>query len=346
MTAATEGATELSALRELADDIFDAATEPALDVQQPGLPYDSALWSTLAASGLTLLTTPESLGGSGAGLLELSVVLDSAGFHAAPVPIAENDLLASWLLRTAELPIDQGPMTAVLSKQALDGRHLSATCERVPWASNASVVVVAGPDYVAALRPDQITVRPDSDIAGQAYGRVSIDAELDADQLRTVEAGLAEEFILRGALARAIQTCGSLSRALELSCAHVTQREQFGRPIARFQAVQALISDAAGKLAMAKTAAAFAGDIAANQGFDSAAARFAVAVAKIESARAATTVTRPPPPAFHRARTGVALGIRNPAPLATDPRANGPGFRQNRVGAGHRTELELFASAR
>jgi acyl-CoA dehydrogenase len=73
---------------------------------------------------------------------------------------------------------------------------------------------------------------------------------------------------------------------------HVIQREQFGRPIAKFQAVQALISDAAGKLAMAKTAAAFAGNIAANHGFNSVPARFAVAVAKIESARAATTVTR------------------------------------------------------
>src|SRR6185369_9014120 len=55
MTTLTTESAELVALRELADDIFAASTEPALDVQQVGLDFDPGLWATLNESGLTLL---------------------------------------------------------------------------------------------------------------------------------------------------------------------------------------------------------------------------------------------------------------------------------------------------
>jgi acyl-CoA dehydrogenase len=292
MTTLADDATELQALRELADDIFTASTESVLDVPEVGLPYDPALWGTLAESGLTLLTTPESRGGSGAGLRELSVVLQSSGYHAAPVPIAEHDLLASWLLGVVDLPVATGVMTAGVTDQSLRDGRLVATVEHVPWANVADVIIVAGDDFVAAVPRDKARVEVSTDIAGQPYGQVHIDALLVAGQYRAVDVPRASEFRIRGALARALQTCGALTRALDLARNHAQQREQFGRPIAKFQAVQALIANAAGSVSLATTATQFAVEAASAHGFDSAHARFAVSVAKIETARAATLVAR------------------------------------------------------
>jgi acyl-CoA dehydrogenase len=292
MTTLTTESAELVALRELADDIFAASTEPALDVQQVGLDFDPGLWATLNESGLTLLATPESRGGSGAGLRELAVVLERSGYHAAPVPLAEHDLLASWLLVVADLSAASGVMTAAVTGQRLQGRRLATTLPQVPWADFAETIVVAGDGFIAAIPRAEVTVEVRHDIAGQPAAQVTIDTTLAPDQYRLVDSDQASEFRLRGALARSLQTCGALTRALDLARDHAQQREQFGRPIARFQAVQSLLASAAGAIALAETAGQFAVETAQVHGFDSAPAQFAVSVAKIEAARAATLVAR------------------------------------------------------
>ncbi|MET0703047.1 MAG: acyl-CoA dehydrogenase family protein [Mycobacterium sp.] len=288
----TATASDLLAVRELADDILVAATEPMLDVQRVDLEFSAELWGTLERSGLTLLTTPEERGGTGAGLHELAVVLESTGYHAAPVPIAEHDLLASWLLGIADLPAAVGVSTAAVTDQPLRAGRLDAVLEHVPWAGVADAVVVAGAGFVASIPTTQLTIALEPDIAGQPHGRVHIAAELDGAWFAEVDIATANEFRLRGALARSLQTCGALARALTLSCEHARQREQFGRPIAKFQAVQALIADAASSVALAKTAVDYATQIVVTHGFDSPHGLFAVSVAKIEAARAATLVAR------------------------------------------------------
>jgi acyl-CoA dehydrogenase len=292
MTTTTDTASDLLAVRELADDILASGTEPMLDVQRVDLEYSTELWGTLAESGLTLLTTPEERGGTGAGLRELAVVLESSGYHAAPVPLAEHDLLASWLLGIAGLPTPAGVMTAAVTDQPLRDGRLGVTLDHVPWAGVADNLVVAGAGFVASVPAAQVTVDLDSDIAGQPNGRVRIDAQLDPECVADIDVTTANEFLLRGALARSVQTCGALARALTLTCEHAQQREQFGRPIAKFQAVQALIAEAASSVALAKTASDFATEIAAAHGFDTPHGVFAVSVAKIETARAATLVAR------------------------------------------------------
>lgn len=291
-TATTDTASDLLAVRELADDILGSGTEPMLDVQRVDVEYSPQLWDTLSESGLTLLTTPEERGGTGAGLRELAVVLESSGYHAAPVPLAEHDLLASWLLRIADLPTGPGLMTAAVTAHPLRGGRIDTVLEHVPWAGVADTIVVAGAGFVASIPATQVSVDLDPDLAGQPHGRVHVDVELDGESFANVDTDPSSEFLLRGALARSLQTCGALARALTLTCVHARQREQFGRPSAKFQAVQALIADAASSVALAKTAADFAVEIASAHGFSSPNGVFAVSVAKIEAARAATLVAR------------------------------------------------------
>ncbi|WP_328355026.1 acyl-CoA/acyl-ACP dehydrogenase [Mycobacterium sp. NBC_00419] len=292
MTSPSVSADELAELRSLTDDICSTATEPVLDLQRRDIAFDPKLWSDLTEAGLTLLSTPEEHGGSGAGLLELAVVLEQLGYHAAPAPIAENDLLASWLLQTAGLPVATGVMTAAHTAVAPADGRLGVTLESVPWARHADTLVIAGPGFVTAVPAAALTVSQADDIAAQPLDRVDVDIATDSDTFATLDADLATEFRLRGALARALQTCGALNRALEMTVRHVSERVQFGRPLAKFQAVQSLVAGSASALCLVRSAADFAVDMAQVHGFDSEQARFAIAVAKIESGRAATIVSR------------------------------------------------------
>ena len=52
--------------------------------------FDADLWARLGDAGLLGLCLPESLAGSGLGLLELCSVLVEAGRHVAPVPLATH----------------------------------------------------------------------------------------------------------------------------------------------------------------------------------------------------------------------------------------------------------------
>jgi acyl-CoA dehydrogenase len=68
-----------------------------------------------------------------------------------------------------------------------------------------------------------------------------------------------DEVFLRGALLRSAQMSGAITGAFELTTTYVGQREQFGRPIGKFQAVQTHIVE----LAQASALTALAVDRAA-----------------------------------------------------------------------------------
>lgn len=219
------------------------------------------------------------------------MVLEACGYHAAPVPLAEHDLLASWLLGIADLPADFGVMTAAVTDQQLRERRLTAVLDYVPWAGAAEALVVAGDGFIAKVPLAAARIDPVLDIAGQPGGRVHIDIQLEPEWCIEVAGSPARVPPARraGAVGADMR---ALSRALALTCEHAQQREQFGRPIAKFQAVQALIANAASSIALAKTASEFAVEAVTAHGFDTPPGVFAVSIAKIEAARAATLVAR------------------------------------------------------
>ncbi len=84
--------------------------------------------------------------------------------------------------------------------------------------------------------------------------RDDVGADLAALTGTPVSDEVVAQFTRRAALVRAVQVCAALDRILALSVAHTRERTQFGRPLAKFQAVQNLVADIAAESALARAA--------------------------------------------------------------------------------------------
>jgi acyl-CoA dehydrogenase len=243
-------------------------------------------WPALAASGLALVGVPEEAGGSGGDLAGAAAVLRAAGYHAAAVPLAETGWLAGRLLAEAGLPVPAGVLTAGVLTAASgavstgDGGTLSGTLRRVPWARGADRLVVLAGGAVAVVDPAHAKITEGANVAGEPRDDVVLSGvrpeaaapcPVDAAELRR-----------RGALARAVQLTGAMARALDLSVRYAREREQFGRPLGRFQAVQQMLAELAGEAAVA--------DVAVRAAVRAPGDPVAVASAKANASRAAGAV--------------------------------------------------------
>ena len=97
---------------------------------------------------------------------------------------------------------------------------------------------------------------------------------------------------LKSALVRAIQVCAALDGALALSIEHAASRVQFGRPLAKFQAVQHLISGIAAEAALARSATEAALSVAVDSDWSSPGLEFLVAAARSCAGHATSVVVR------------------------------------------------------
>jgi acyl-CoA dehydrogenase len=247
--------------------------------------WDATTWQALEITGLTLVGSTEELGGSGGDLSWAADIAVAAGAAAAPVPLAET-LAAGLLLTHAGLAIPAGPLALAVTARGGD------TLRRVPYGRLATTVAVGagvrGEWLAVATRPAQ--VRLGLNLAGEPRD----DLDLGADAVvRDVPAGTADYARRMLRLFRSLLISGAAQRALELTVAYVSEREQFGRPLARLPAVQQELARMAGEVALigAATQAACAAAQAAVAAEPPAAdAISAVLAAKAQASHGAGTV--------------------------------------------------------
>ena len=289
--------------RVLADTCTHEAIQAAeRDGWAPGV------WDKVAEVGLPWLSVPEAAGGAGGSLADALAVLRVAGRHAAPIPLAETGMLAGWLLAGVGLPVGAGP-TAVVPGRPEDtvrliGRALSGTAHRVPWARAAERIVALveadGGWHVAAVPPVAVRVEPRANLAGEQRDTVTFDGATPVD-LAPAAAGVdADALRFRGALTRVMLMAGALERMSRMTIAYCNERVQFGRPVARFQAVQQHL------VSVAQDAALVA---MASEGAAREPGRFEIAAAKLLANQAAASATR----AAHQAHG--AMGMTQEYPL-------------------------------
>jgi acyl-CoA dehydrogenase len=168
------------------------------------------------------------------------------------------------------------------------------TAIRVPWAAAADRLVVVWPRgdgyAVADLGPDRVSITPGENMIGEP--RDTVAAELDRLDGTPVGPDLVEQLRLKSAMVRSIQICAALDRVLESSIDHASSREQFGRPLAKFQAVQHLISDIAAEAALARSATEAALTAAVSSDWSDPRLDFLVAAARSCAGHATSVVVR------------------------------------------------------
>jgi acyl-CoA dehydrogenase len=282
--------------------IVDTATRIFADLCEPGTvnaaeegKWPQALWDALEASGLTLTWVPDTLGGAGAEMIDGFQVLRVAGRFAAPVPIAET-LLAGWLLAQARIEAPAGPMTIAPVYEdghiELAGHALSGRARHVPFARSARHIVVlayeAGVPSVALVPVDGLAISQGTSLAGEPRDTVSFNgataiAAAPAPALDTLS------LVQLGAAMRAQQMAGALEHILDQSVQWSLDRVQFGRPIAKFQAVQHTLATRAGEVAAAGAAADGAAEAIATHGLGSERVTAEIAIAKLRVGEAAGT---------------------------------------------------------
>jgi Acyl-CoA dehydrogenase, C-terminal domain len=213
------GAAAATAMREILDRAV-GDTPVAVSVNEPALG-----WDAFRRDGWDLLGAAEADGGAGASLRDLAHLAQVWGEFLVPLPLMPAILAKRW---SPAARGSDGAVTVAVPTPATPGR---AT---IPF----------GADGLPVLSPDA---------SGDALGQPA-DVEPDdyAPSLRIVTAaastpaagGFPAAWAAEIAVVWAGEGTGCARRALADAVAYARQREQFGQPIGRFQAVKHHLADA------------------------------------------------------------------------------------------------------
>ncbi len=246
--------------------------------------YDAALWKELAAVDLLGVALPEAVGGSrvsGDGFVELGVLLAEVGSGVAPVPayatlvlgadpIARHGspeqqqrflpgVVAGTRILSAGLqePGRSDPLSpATTARRDGPNWRLDGAKELVPAAQLADTVVVPasiddGKDgdvglFLLATGTHGVEVRPVPTTNREPHADVFLDGAIVSAEDRLPGDGerLVSSLHTRALVGLCAIQLGVSERALRIAASYTSGREQFGRPIGSFQAVQQRLADA------------------------------------------------------------------------------------------------------
>jgi acyl-CoA dehydrogenase len=231
--------------------------------------WPSALWAALDEAGLPLALVPEAAGGVGLAALDVANLIRRSAFYSVPLPLAET-MIANRLWTDAgghplEGAVTLGPTNnsdRLTVKPQGKGWRLNGIARHVPWGLEVTNLFFAedesGGGYLARVRARGATsLKRRRNIAYEPRDEISFDdIELSSDDVLKAPAWLTENGLMPfGAAIRSQQMVGAMERCLDYAQTYANERVQFGRPIAKFQAVQHMLAIAAGHFAAATAAA-------------------------------------------------------------------------------------------
>jgi alkylation response protein AidB-like acyl-CoA dehydrogenase len=258
----------------------DRLTELEAGSETGSVRHDPAAWQALADADLLGIALPESIGGSGRGFLDLAVVLAEVGWSVAPVPAyatlvlgadtiarhGDAEQIQRWL---SEVVTGDRILTAGLTEPGRTdlaspvttarrdggGWRLDGAKDLLPAAQIADAIVVPATTddgevgiFVVDAREEGVTVTPVPTTGGQPHADVTFDGASVSGRDRLCATGDGAQAVRdlhdRALVALCAQQIGVTERALRMAAAYTSEREQFGRPIGSFQAIQQRMADA------------------------------------------------------------------------------------------------------
>jgi acyl-CoA dehydrogenase len=235
------------------DDLFsDAVAQLLRDLSTPDVVRaietgcdHRTLWQAIEEAGFADALVPEAQDGAGLALHEVFGVLSLCGTHAVPVPLGETVIARGWLAR-AGVAVPRG--STVFAEAEATGDDV--VCPLVRTGRVADQVLVARGASLRLLPVATAQAMPAGfvlDVAlrwpAQAW-EAGIPVQGDARELRLLQAAL-----------YAAQLAGAMRAAFDRTLAYANERQQFGRPIGKFQAIQHQLAVMAEHVFAARTAA-------------------------------------------------------------------------------------------
>ena len=256
--------------------LADHCTPQAVRDIEAGGDAAGEIWRQLEETGLADALVGEDEGGSGLSLEQVFGVLEQCGAHALPL------LLGETMIARALLPAGQRPAGSIALARGVQQADGAWHCALVRGGAVADSVLVQTGDAWRLLDAAQARKQPQAlalDAAMRwtpAQVATAPQAPMDAAiDVRTVQASVV-----------APQMAGALGSVLERTLQYANERQQFGRPIGKFQAIQhqlAVMSEHVCAARMAAQVGCHAGGVAPD--------RLRVAVAKARCSEAALVVS-------------------------------------------------------
>jgi len=228
----------------LTDHQSRAASRALLEAPTDALP---AFWAELGALGLLGLHIPEEHGGSGFGLAETLVVGEQMGRHLAPGPFVPTVITSALLAAAGPDDLRKRLLPGLADGSVIGAAALGGEVTRAGGtATGQAGVVISGhlADVLLVPAGDDVLVIEKSD------GGVRTEVPANLDQSRRaarISLDAAPATVLPGArglltdIARAMfaaEAAGLATETTEQAAEYAKLRQQFGRPIATFQAVK------------------------------------------------------------------------------------------------------------
>jgi 3-oxocholest-4-en-26-oyl-CoA dehydrogenase beta subunit len=232
---------------------------------------DRDLWAELAAANLLGLCLPERDGGSGYGVLEAVVVLEELGRAVAPVPFLETVVLgamavadlgtdeqrARWLpgvvdgstVLTAAVqePVADPLAPATTAREDGGGWRLDGEKVAVPWGPLADGLLVSaaagdGPAGLFLVTPDATGLTAER--TESTHRQPQLNLSLDGVVGEALGAGGLPDLHRRYLAGMSALAVGVFSEAVRITAGYISEREQFGKPLATFQGATLMAADA------------------------------------------------------------------------------------------------------
>ncbi|MEX0581854.1 MAG: acyl-CoA dehydrogenase family protein [Mycobacterium sp.] len=221
-------------------------------------------WAALVSGGVPALGVPDRLGGDGVGLPEIATALTEIGRHGTISPALATlglglvpmldlatesqqnqflDGVAKGAILTAALNEPGAALPDRPATRLVDGR-LSGTKIVVPYAEQANWMLVTTDSAAVVVSPKADGVRliaTPSSTGADEYAVTFSDVAVDPDAVLAGATALRVNQLVLGAAGA--YAAGLVAGAVRLTADYVTNRHQFGRPLATFQAVSAQLAE-------------------------------------------------------------------------------------------------------
>lgn len=204
----------------------------AIEAGGPAAPETAALWTRLEATSLADGLLPEAQGGAALGLAQAFGVLEQCGAHALPLPLADT-MLARALLADAGAQWPEGMVALACGLRLADG---GLRCAMVRGGAVAASVLVQTDGAWRLLPVNGAQAAPQALALDAAFTWTA--AQLQAAPCISMDKDTGTDARTLQAAVVAAQMAGALMTVFQRTLQYANERQQFGRPIGKFQAIQ------------------------------------------------------------------------------------------------------------